>query len=515
LQFEPRDQFEQRLKKLQQIQALGFDPYPHQFRWTDTIPALVETHARHSAAELEAAKRELRVAGRILSMRLMGKAGFAHLQAGGARIQIYVKKDVVGEGGFQLFQLLDLGDSIGVRGRLFRTKTNELSIWVEEISFLAKALLPLPEKWHGLTDVELRYRQRYLDLIANEKSRQVFVTRARIIQELRKFFDQRGYIEVETPMMHPLPGGAAARPFATHHNTLDIDLYLRIAPELYLKRLTVGGFDRVYEINRNFRNEGISTQHNPEFTMLEFYEAYSNYCDLMQMNEELFSQLAKAITGSTTVRYGEVDLDFAKFTRMTMREAIARYWPAAAGPAPTPAELAAPGAPQIIAGRYNQWAKANHAPDAAAKGSLTDGEWTGLLFEAIAEDKLVQPTILYEFPTDISPLSKQKPGDPSVTERFEIYVAGMEIANGFSELNDPAEQERRFQAQIAQGGEEVPKQVDEDYVRALAHGMPPTAGEGIGIDRLTMVLTDSHSIRDVILFPQLRPAAAAAEAEKA
>jgi len=511
LQFEPRDQFDQRLKKLQQIQALGFDPYPHQFRWTDNIPNLVEKHANHSAAELEAAKHELSVAGRIVSMRLMGKAGFAHLQGGGKRIQVYAKKDVVGERGFELFQLLDLGDSIGVRGHLFRTKTNELSIWVEEIFFLAKALLPLPEKWHGLTDVELRYRQRYLDLIATEKSRQVFVTRARIIQELRKFFDQRGYVEVETPMMHPLPGGAAARPFVTHHNTLDIDLYLRIAPELYLKRLTVGGFDRVYEINRNFRNEGISTQHNPEFTMLEFYEAYSDYCDLMQMNEELFSRLAQSITGSTTVRYGDVDLDFAKFTRMTMREAVSRYWPAAAGVAPTATELAAPGAPRLIAERYNQWAKPAGAPYAAAKGSLTDGEWTGLLFETIAEDKLVQPTILYEFPTDISPLSKQKPGDPSVTERFEIYVAGMEIANGFSELNDPVEQERRFLAQIAQGGEEMPKQVDEDYVRALAHGMPPTAGEGIGIDRLTMLLTDSHSIRDVILFPQLRPAAAQAE----
>jgi lysyl-tRNA synthetase, class II len=511
LQFEPRDQFEQRLKKLEQIQALGFDPYPHQFRWTDTISALVEKHAKHSAAELEAPKTELRVAGRIMSIRLMGKAGFAHLQGGSDRIQIYVKKDVVGERGFQLFQLLDLGDWVGVRGHVFRTKTGELSIWVEEIFFLAKALLPLPEKWHGLTDVELRYRQRYLDLIANEKSRHVFITRARIIQELRRFFDQRGYIEVETPMMHSLPGGAAARPFVTHHNTLDIDLFLRIAPELYLKRLTVGGLDRVYEINRNFRNEGISTQHNPEFTMLEFYEAYSNYCDLMQMNEELFAQLAKNITGSTTVRYGDVDLDFSKFARLTMREAIARHWPEGAGPAPTPAELAAAGAPPRIAQSYNQWAKAHGAPLVAAKGLLTDGEWTGLLFETIAEDKLVQPTILYEFPTDISPLSKRKPSDPSVTERFEIYVAGMEIANGFSELNDPTEQERRFLAQIAQGGEEVPKQVDEDYVRALAHGMPPTAGEGIGIDRLTMVLTDSHSIRDVILFPQLRPAAAAAE----
>jgi lysyl-tRNA synthetase class 2 len=505
LQFEPHDQFEQRQKKLQGIQALGHDAYPREFRWTDTAAALVEKYGQASGADLEAEKREVRVAGRIVSIRLMGKAGFAHLQGAGKRIQIYVKKDVVGEQGFQLFHLLDLGDFIGVRGHLFRTKTNELSIWVEELFFLSKALLPLPEKWHGLTDVELRYRQRYLDLIANEKSQEVFVTRARIIGELRRFFDARGYIEVETPMMHPIPGGAAARPFITHHNTLDVDLYLRIAPELYLKRLTVGGFDRVYEINRNFRNEGISTQHNPEFTMLEFYEAYSNYRDLMDMNEQLFALLAKNITGSTTVKYGETELDFSKMQRLSMREAMVKYWPAEAGAAPSLEELAAPGGAQAATSRYNVWAKRTGAPYAAAKGKLSDGEWTGLLFETMAEDKLIQPTILYDFPTDISPLSKQKPEDPSLTERFEIYVAGMEVANGFSELNDPAEQERRFLAQIAQGGEEMPKQLDVDYIRALCHGMPPTAGEGMGIDRLTMLLTDSPSIRDVILFPQLRP----------
>jgi lysyl-tRNA synthetase class 2 len=505
LQFEPREQFEQRQKKLEQIQALGYEPFPREFRWTDTPAALVDKYGDTLAADLEAGKHEIRVAGRLVSLRLMGKAGFAHIQGSGKRIQIYVKKDIVGERGFALFQLLDLGDLIGVRGHLFRTKTNELSIWVEELVFLAKALLPLPEKWHGLTDVELRYRQRYLDLIANDKSRQVFVSRARIIQEMRRFFDARGYIEVETPMMHPIPGGAAARPFVTHHNTLNIDLYLRIAPELYLKRLTVGGFDRVYEINRNFRNEGISTQHNPEFTMLEFYEAYSNYRDLMEMNEELFALLAKNITGSTTVKYGEQELDFSRMQRLSMREAIVKFWPAAAGVAPTEAELASVGGPRAAVERYNAWAKTAGAPYAASKGVLTDGEWTGLLFEAMAEDKLIQPTILYDFPTDISPLSKQKPEDPSLTERFEIYVAGMEVANGFSELNDPAEQERRFLAQIAQGGEEVPKQLDVDYIRALCHAMPPTAGEGIGIDRLTMLLTDSPSIRDVILFPLLRP----------
>jgi lysyl-tRNA synthetase class 2 len=505
LEFEPRDQFEQRQKKLEQIQALGYEAFPREFRWTDTPSALVEKYGEKSAAELETDKREVRVPGRLVSLRLMGKAGFAHLQGSGKRIQIYVKKDIVGERGFALFHLLDLGDLIGVRGHLFRTKTNELSIWVEELTFLAKALLPLPEKWHGLTDVELRYRQRYLDLIANDKSRQVFVARAKIIQELRRFFDERGYIEVETPMMHPIPGGAAARPFITHHNTLDIDLYLRIAPELYLKRLTVGGFDRVYEINRNFRNEGISTQHNPEFTMLEFYEAYSNYRDLMEMNEELFALLAMSITGSTLVKYGEHELDFSRMQKLTMREAIMKYWPAEAGAAPTEAELALPGGPRAAVERYNLWAKGAGAPYAASKGVLKDGEWTGLLFETMAEDKLIQPTILYDFPTDISPLSKQKPEDPSLTERFEIYVAGMEVANGFSELNDPAEQERRFLAQIAQGGDEVPKQLDVDYIRALCHGMPPTAGEGIGIDRLAMLLTDSQSIRDVILFPLLRP----------
>jgi lysyl-tRNA synthetase class 2 len=507
LQFEPRDQFEQRQKKLEQIQTLGYEGFPREFRWTNTPAELVQKYGGSTAEELEANRVEVRVAGRIVSYRLMGKAGFAHLQGGGNRIQIYVKKDVVGEKGFQLFQLLDLGDHIGVRGHLFRTKTGELSVWTDEIYFLAKALLPLPEKWHGLVDIETRYRQRYVDLIVTEKSRQVFETRARIIRELRQFFDARGYVEVETPMMHPIAGGAAARPFVTHHNTLDVNLYLRIAPELYLKRLTVGGFDRVYEINRNFRNEGISTQHNPEFTMLEFYEAYSNYKDLMDLNAELLAKLAQSITGSTIVKYGENELDFGNLQRLSMREAIVKYWPEGAGAAPTPEELAAPGGAQAATERYNVWAKANHAEYAAAKGKLSEGEWTGLLFETVAEAKLIQPTILYDFPTEISPLSKQKPEDPTLTERFEIYVAGMEIANGFSELNDPAEQERRFLEQIARGGDEMPKQLDVDYIRALCQGLPPTAGEGLGIDRLTMLLTDSHSIRDVILFPLLRPEA--------
>src|SRR5216684_1585052 len=326
LQFEPRDQFEQRQKKLQQIQALGQEPYPREFRWTDTPAGLVEKYGETSGAELGTNKREVRVAGRIVSCRLMGKAGFAHLQGSGKRIQIYVKKDVVGERGFQLFQLLDLGDHIGVRGHMFRTKTGELSVWVEELFFLSKALLPLPEKWHGLADIELRYRMRYLDLIATERSREIFETRARIVRELRKFFDGRGYIEVETPMMHPIAGGAAARPFVTHHNTLDIDLYLRIAPELYLKRLTVGGFDRVYEINRNFRNEGIGYRWNPEFTMLEFYWAYADYKDLIELTEELLNGLVREVKGSETVTWRGAEISFKRpFARYTMKEAIAHF----------------------------------------------------------------------------------------------------------------------------------------------------------------------------------------------
>jgi lysyl-tRNA synthetase class 2 len=454
---------------------------------------------------LEAAKPAVRVAGRLVAIRLHGKAGFAHIFGSGQRLQIYIKLDNVGQRTFELFQLLDLGDIIGVEGHLFRTKTNELTVWVTGLALLSKALLPLPEKWHGLSDVELRYRQRYLDLISNERARGLFLRRAQIIRELRQFFDARGYVEVETPMMQPIVGGAAARPFITHHNTLDLDLYLRIAPELYLKRLVVGGLDRVYEINRNFRNEGISTSHNPEFTMLEFYQAYSDYHDLMRLTEELFAHLAKQVTGSTLVKFGEHELDFSNFQRLSMRQAICRFWPAGASPVPTIAELAAPGGPHAIAQRYDAWSQSQGRDSHLAAAGQKDGEITGLLFETVAEDKLIQPTILYDFPTDISPLSKSREDDPSLVERFEIYVAGMELGNAFSELNDPAEQERRFREQVEGGGEEVPREVDMDYIRALAHGMPPAAGEGIGIDRLTMLLTDSHSIREVILFPLLRP----------
>jgi lysyl-tRNA synthetase class 2 len=505
LPFEPLDQYLQRQKKLAEIRNLGYDPYPHQFERTATPAELIEKYGSADAASLESAKPPVRVAGRILTLRLHGKAGFAHIAASGQRLQVYVKLDVIGGQSFELFRLLDLGDFIGVAGHLFRTRTGELTVWVNELALLSKALLPLPEKWHGLADVEVRYRQRYLDLIVNDRAREIFVRRARIIRELRSFFDTRGYLEMETPMMQPIAGGATARPFVTHHNALDLDLYLRIAPELYLKRLVVGGFDRVYEVNRNFRNEGISTEHNPEFTMLEFYQAYSDYRQLMDLTEELFVHLATAVAGSLLVRYGAHDIDFSNWQRLSMREAICRYWPMEALPAPDTAELAAAGGPRTAAQRYNAWAQ-NHGRDPLLDlAGQSDGEITGLLFETVAESKLIQPTLLYDFPTDISPLAKCRDDDPSLVERFEIFVAGMELGNAFSELNDPDEQERRFRQQVARGGEEVPREVDMDYIRALAHGMPPAAGEGIGIDRLTMLFTDSHSIREVILFPVLRP----------
>ena len=505
--FEPHDQYLQRLKKRQDIEALGYDVFPHRFGWTHTVASIVEKYTERTGAELEAEKVEVQAAGRVRTLRMHGKAGFAHIQGQGKTIQVYAKLNTLGEKGFQLYQLLDIGDVVGIRGHLFRTKTNELTIWIDEIVPLVKALLPLPEKWHGLADVELRYRHRYVDLIVNPDVREIFVKRAQIIREMRRFFDQRGYIEVETPMMHPIAGGATARPFITHHNTLDINLYLRIAPELYLKRLTVGGLDRVYEINRNFRNEGISTQHNPEFTMLEFYQAYSDYGDLMDLTEELITGLAQAVCGGTTVHFGEHTVDFTKWQRLSMREAIGKYWPAAAGAAPTEKELAVPGGPRSVAERYNAWAKANGGePIHLGKGD-GDGVVTAALFEGIAEEHLIQPTILYDFPTEISPLSKKRDDDPSLVERFEFFAGGLELGNAFSELNDPHDQEQRFREQVARGGEEVPKEIDWDYIRALCYGLPPTAGEGIGIDRLTMLLTDALSIREVILFPLLRPEA--------
>jgi lysyl-tRNA synthetase, class II len=504
LEFEPLDQYQQRQKNLTEIEALGHSGYPRKFAWTHRPSELLEKYHDSSAEQLDASPVTTSVAGRIVALRPHGKAAFAHVSGDGVRVQIYVRQDVVGEDAYKLFKLMDIGDFIGVSGHLFRTKTNELSIKVEKLELLSKSLLPLPEKWHGLADVEQRYRRRYLDLIVNEKAREVFIRRAKIIREIRHYFDERNYSEVETPMMHPILGGATARPFVTHHNTFDMDLYLRIAPELYLKRLVVGGLDRVYEINRNFRNEGIDAIHQPEFTMLEFYQAYSDYSELMDMTEELFRRLATAVCGSTTFKYGEDEIDFGRFERFSMKEAIVKFWPAAAGDAPSVAELGGAGGPLAVVERFNSYARANHLDLIVNPGKLSGGELIGELFESVAEPHLSQPTFIYDFPIEISPLSKSRADDPSVAERFELFIAGMELANGFSELNDPVDQEKRFRAQVEKGGHEAPKEVDVDYIRALSHGLPPTAGEGIGIDRLVMLLTDSHAIREVVLFPLLR-----------
>lgn len=504
MEFEPLDQYQQRRRNLSDIEALGHSGYPHKFAWTQTPSEILHTYGESTIEQLESGPVHVSAAGRIVALRPHGKAAFAHIAGDGARLQIYVRQDVVGEDPYKLFKLLDIGDFIGISGHLFRTKTNELSVKVEKLELLTKALLPLPEKWHGLADVELRYRRRYLDLIVNEKAREVFIRRAKIIREIRDFFDRRNYAEVETPMMHPILGGATARPFITHHNTLDMKLYLRIAPELYLKRLVVGGLDRVYEINRNFRNEGIDAIHLQEFTMLEFYQAYSDYRELMDMTEELFRGLAQKVCGSTKFDYGETEIDFGQFARLTMRDAIVKFWPPSAGDAPTSADLGTTGGPLAIAERYNLHAAANAIDPILNVRKLSGGELIGELFEAVAEPHLTQPTFIYDFPVAISPLSKVRADDPSIAERFELFIAGMEVANGFSELNDPIDQEKRFRAQVEKGGLEAPKEVDVDYIRALSHGLPPTAGEGIGIDRLVMLLTDSHAIREVVLFPLLR-----------
>ena len=524
--------YELRQQKLRQIEALGQQAYPHKFAFTHTVPQILAEFGHNTKEELERGRVGVKVAGRIIALRPMGKAAFAHLQQGGQKLQIYVKKDAVGDKGFELYKLLDRGDHVGVSGYLFHTRTGELSVHVEEITFLSKDLLPLPEKWHGLQDVELRYRQRYVDLIMNQDVREVFVKRSKIVQSIRRFFDARSYVEVETPMMQPIAGGAAARPFVTHHNTLDIDLYLRIAPELYLKRLVVGGLERVYEINRNFRNEGISTQHNPEFTMLEFYQAYADYKDMMQLTEDLLAQVAQDVNGTTKTTFNGHEIDFADWQRLSMREAIIKYWPRNAGEKPQNSDFADKASLVQLLRRANDeisvyravsgqpWDQPDRKETRIHKGifsailnGLQKGDPTGKavadLFEAVAEEELIQPTILYDFPVAISPLSKNKREEPDWVERFEVFVGGLEIGNAFSELNDPEEQRRRFEQQLKEKerGDEEAHAMDEDYIRALSYGLPPTGGEGIGIDRLTMLLTGSKSIRDVILFPLLRPQA--------
>jgi lysyl-tRNA synthetase, class II len=539
-----RSLFDLRRSKLEEIEKLGQHAYPNRFPASDAAPAstIPEIRARWGEAlaeELDANRTVVVVAGRIMAIRAQGKAGFATLQQCGERLQIYVRLDAVGEQGFALYKLLDLGDHIGVTGYLFRTRTGELTVHVESLTFLSKAMLALPEKFHGLADVELRYRQRYVDLFSNLDSREVFVKRAKTLKALRQFFDERGYVEVETPMMQQVAGGAAARPFTTHHNALDLDLFLRIAPELYLKRLVVGGLDRVYEINRNFRNEGVSTQHNPEFTMLEFYQAYANYHDLMQITEELVAFVAKEVNGTTITEFNGERIDLSRWRRLTMEKAVAdpEFWPDYFGEPPTEDDFSdrdklrstLSAALKIAKVHRNANEKIAELSEletelaaaqlkvkqlnvVAVMAILDEREPTSLgkmiyyLFEMLVEPNLIHPTIIYDYPTEVSPLSKAKPDDPAHVERFEFFAGGFELGNAFSELNDPVEQEKRFRQQIAERdrGDDEAHQMDEDYVRALAYGLPPTGGEGLGVDRLVMLLTGSKSIRDVILFPLMR-----------
>jgi lysyl-tRNA synthetase class 2 len=487
----------QRRANFEELVRLGVDPYPRSFARTHTVSELVTTCGDRSGAELEAERIHTRAAGRILAIRSFGKALFLAISDGQSKIQIYLKQDALSERDFAIARLLDFGDFVGVEGHLFRTKTNELTIWASTLAFLAKCFLPLPEKWHGLTDVETRYRQRYLDLIVNPDARRVFEVRSRVLAAFRAFLNARGYLEVETPMMQPIAGGALARPFVTHHNTLDMQLFLRVAPELYLKRLTVGGIERVYEINRNFRNEGISTQHNPEFTMLEFYQAYSDYQELMVLTEELLASVAREAVGTDQVRFGAHEMSLTPpYRRVSLREGARQAATERLGTSVSDADLRNRQSATDLARRLN----IDLLPAWGA------GRITTEIFERLHEDRLIQPTFVYDYPTEVSPLSKQKPDDPDTVERFELYVGGFEVANAFSELNDPAEQRRRFEAQIAgrAAGDQEAHVMDEDYVRALEYGLPPAGGEGIGIDRVVMLLTNSPSIRDVILFPLMK-----------
>ncbi len=490
-ELDENQQIAQRRAKLVELRGKGV-AFPNDFR-RNVVAS--ELHAEYGAKDntwFDANPVRVKIAGRMMTMRVMGKASFCHVQDMSGQMQLYLQRDVLAEK-YEEFKKWDLGDIIGVEGLLFKTKTGELSVKVEDVRLLTKALRPLPDKWHGLADTETRYRQRYVDLIMNEVARNTFRMRTHIVRYVREFLDGRGFLEVETPMMQAIPGGAAARPFVTHHNTLDMQLFLRIAPELYLKRLVVGGFEKVYEINRNFRNEGLSTRHNPEFTMLEFYQAYADYRDLMNLTEEMLRGLAQQVVGSTTVRYQDEEYDFAKpFERMTMRESVLRF------------------NPNIKASDFDSITSMRSLAERlsiAVKPTWGAGKILMEIFEKTVEHQLKQPTFITEHPTEVSPLARRNDVDPNVTDRFEFYIAGREVANGFSELNDAEDQAERFRAQVAakEAGDEEAMHFDDDYIRALEHGMPPTAGEGIGIDRLVMFLTDSVSIRDVLLFPHMRP----------
>ena len=553
------DQMRERRLSLDEIIQQGFNPYPHKFDSTHTINEIIARLSSKTGEELQTARPHIKAAGRIHAINKMGKAAFIRFTDGRELLQIYLRSNEVDEKTWNLFKLLDLGDFIGVEGFLFRTKTGELSIHAESLTFLSKALTPPPDKYYGLHDIEIRYRQRYADLIANRSVREVFEKRSAIIRHIRSYFDARGYVEVETPMLTPLATGAAARPFKTHHNALDIDLYARIAPELYLKRLIAGGFEKVYEINRNFRNEGLSIRHNPEFTMLEWYEAYSDYEDLIRLTENLISELVEKICGATVIEYGERKIDFSRpWKRLTMREAVIHFWnkwdylppnfhPWETGlremkqmlddiytithdpgrcaicdaarkrqseslaEQETPLERQRPTVDDL-ATREGLVEWINKLPDNLKSQisnlkSLDYGHLLGELFEQVAEPHLNDPVFITEFPVELSPLSKQSETDPRFVDRFELFIAGMEIANAFCEINDPADQRRRFEDQmkLRERGDDEAMVIDEDYLRALSYGMPPTAGEGIGIDRLVMILTNQKSIRDVILFPHMRP----------
>jgi len=492
------EQIANRRRKREELAERGVEVFPARADY-DLEPAEVQArYGQASAEELAAAGLSLRVPGRIRAIREQGKLSFLDLSDGAAKVQLFVRRNALDAASLELLAALDLGDYVLAEGDLLRTRTGELSIAPRRVTLLAKAMRPLPEKWHGLADTETRYRQRYLDLVANPESRRVFEVRAALVRGIRSFLDRQGFLEVETPMMQPIPGGAAARPFVTHHNALDLELYLRVAPELYLKRLLVGGLHRVYEINRNFRNEGLSTQHNPEFTMLEFYWAYSNYEHLMDVTEELICELARTVLGGETLVYGGRTIDLARpWPRWSMGEALIEL--AGVDPART----------ATVEGLLAEYAaRGEEPPEAAlAGGAPSYGLLLAELFERLCEEHLVGPAFIVDHPVEVSPLAKQKPSDPRFTERFELYLGGMEVANAFSELNDPDAQAERFRQQLAAraAGDAEAHRFDQDYVRALEHGMPPAGGEGLGIDRLAMLFTDRTSIRDVILFPLLRP----------
>jgi len=482
----------QRRDKLSKLREQG-QAYPNHFRRTDFAQDLHDQYADQSREALEQDSINIKLAGRMMFKRVMGKASFAQIQDMSGTIQIFVQRDAIGEIGYESFKHSDIGDIYGISGILFQTKTGELTIKVKTLELLTKSLRPLPEKFHGLTDQEQKYRQRYIDLIMNQESRRVFRIRSQTINFIRQYLTEAGFIEVETPMMHVIPGGAVARPFITHHNTFDMDLYLRIAPELYLKRLVVGGIERVFEINRNFRNEGLSTRHNPEFTMLEFYQAYADYNQIMDLTEDMLRQLSKSVVGDTILQYQGESIDLQQpFQRLTMIESIIKF------------------NPEIDADDLD---KLDYCREIAKKlGIAIESSWgTGKLhmgiFEKTVEHRLIQPTFITAYPTEVSPLSRRNDDDPTITDRFELFIGGRELANGFSELNDPEDQAERFRQQVEEmeSGDDEAMHYDADYIRALEYGLPPTAGEGLGIDRLVMLLTDSSSIRDVILFPLMRP----------